>query len=474
MKKSIVLVMLCFSSLLVSGSTITWTGNAGISWSNPNNWSPTQVPVASDSVIITMDSVVIRSGTNAFAEYILITGATARLTIDPTAFLTVENAVSACIIVEMSARLYNQGNLICSQSLDKGVVVKLLGEFHNLNNLYIAQTNGDGINSLFYFKNYISGIIVIENCVQSIISSNTFINDGLITVRDGFGVGVQGGTGFVNNGNINIRRISCVNCYALSGSGNFSNGIGAIINIDDVSGNGAIFNDMSTNQGTLNIDSVAGTFGMFTLGNSSNLGTLNISNIYSDLGRGISVEETFTNAGILKIVAANRIGVEVDGNFINDAAGQVNVSAGSMCHTVNGIQNQNSLVNFGSIVIGDSTTNGIFQNKIVNDPITTNSGSISITHSANALYISDGSVNTVFNIFVSDSRNGLFVDAASVQILDQGLMDIVSSGPGINIAEPGHLSIAVGGQGKTSSHLGYPLVIQLGASLDVNGILDIY
>src|SRR5438105_4035860 len=45
--------VLAIGVLSASAATITWTNIAGGNWSSPANWSPNQVPGASDNVLIT-------------------------------------------------------------------------------------------------------------------------------------------------------------------------------------------------------------------------------------------------------------------------------------------------------------------------------------------------------------------------------------------------------------------------------------
>src|ERR1039458_5109904 len=52
-------LMLALGSNTVRSADLTWTGSASTDWNNPANWTPQQVPTASDHVVINSGSVTI-------------------------------------------------------------------------------------------------------------------------------------------------------------------------------------------------------------------------------------------------------------------------------------------------------------------------------------------------------------------------------------------------------------------------------
>ena len=62
------------NAILVVTTNLTWTGSVSTDWNNPNNWSPQQVPAASDHVIINSGTIIVPAD-GAFAVMDLTGGA---------------------------------------------------------------------------------------------------------------------------------------------------------------------------------------------------------------------------------------------------------------------------------------------------------------------------------------------------------------------------------------------------------------
>jgi len=54
-----VLIISLVTTTSAIAATLTWNGSVSTDWNNPTNWTPQQVPTASDHVMISSNSVTI-------------------------------------------------------------------------------------------------------------------------------------------------------------------------------------------------------------------------------------------------------------------------------------------------------------------------------------------------------------------------------------------------------------------------------
>ena len=68
LRRAVAGILCLLATGLASGQTsMTWTGSVSTDWSNPTNWTPQQVPTASDHVTINSGSSIIIPADGAFA-----------------------------------------------------------------------------------------------------------------------------------------------------------------------------------------------------------------------------------------------------------------------------------------------------------------------------------------------------------------------------------------------------------------------
>ncbi|HLO42693.1 MAG TPA: choice-of-anchor Q domain-containing protein [Leadbetterella sp.] len=222
MKKNFYLLLIVFIGLghASMAQTKTWIGGTVgnlTSWHEPNNWSPSGVPTATDAVLLnsnTTNDPIISSA--AFAKSIDISNGGCPLTVQSTGSLTLSNVGNPINISQGS--ITNNGtitatNTRASQPGNEGALRMTNGNFYQYGTLELIGGNTYGIS--------ISGAAPSEITCYS--GSNTTISgtDGLrftsttafIDMRDGSVMNITGTTrgAFLNPGKVQVAGKLTVN-----------------------------------------------------------------------------------------------------------------------------------------------------------------------------------------------------------------------------------------------------------------------
>lgn len=467
-KKSLFTIILALLIGWVNAATITWTGANDNRWGLATNWTPIGVPTASDSVVINMDSVIIDIPF-AKARTIVLSGSNTALTVEKESELKVGPTTGYGIEMLPGTLLINYGILICDDTKDEGIFGN--ATIRNHGDIQVYNAGDYGIRALGSLTNFVNSDVLISNCSIGLLVGD-FENNGSVTIKDVDGVGFTGS--LVNNGVIDIKNISCNFCYAFFSPGLTNN---STISISKVTGgSGMNIGAGASNFGTINIDSIDGRRGIFaSTGSTSNLGTINISNIYPAIGGiGLTSDGNFTNAGTLDISGAKNIGIEVNGNFTNDAIGVITISSGNEIKSNIGVWVKDTIINFGSLMVSDSTTVGFDQ--IVDpggeDVLTINSGLISINSSATSMNLETGNFNNGGTIDINNCKNGPVISNTAFINTSSSELTINVSEMGLELIDLASFIIQNNSMCSISSQTGDPLSVELGSELDVDGELD--
>lgn len=463
------LILSCHFSKAI---TITWNGSTSQSWEINTNWTPAQVPSVADDVIIDSDSVIIMKGYLAEAKSVLVTGSNVYLTIEDQAQLKISGSTTNGMIIQSSAKVLNYGSLSTNQTGGTGLN-NLASSFENYGDINLVNAGGKGLNSSNSFVNHNGANIQINNCESGLSASDSFINNGLIHIEDVSGVGLIGSDDFINNHIIEIDDVDCFLCDGLLASDQFLNNSGATISINNVDVSiGIFFRDNATNIGTISIDSVHSFSAMYIgSGNTSNQGTLNISNVFLPGGVGLEVNGNFSNSGNIIITSEKKDGITIDDHFINELSGQIMINSGPVDWIANGIVVSDTLTNFGLIQISESTNTGIY-NKNAAIGLTVNGGSIEISATGTAVWMASGSLSNGGGILIDQCTRGLYLSLATWINSSQGNMNISDVNDGIDVTNSSSMEIQFGSEILVSSTLGIPLQIDQGCTLIGDGLME--
>ncbi len=266
MKQIFLAILICLISPLLPAQTAIWTGlGDGLSWEDPDNWMPDQVPQTGDSTVIENDSVVLN--TNADLKNLFLDD-NAILTILSNGSIKFSGALNYALQVADS-KVYNEGTVLVldvgnNDHQHQAIELRNGAAFRNDGMCQIDQTKGRGITvgSGSTFDNYRTVEIHTEYSyaihVFSPNSKFTNYNDIGITANGniGHGISLTSSGEFYNMGIINIQN---------SGS---ESGV-------DIFTGGRFFN-----HGDLNIYGEMPAIGFFMIGSGSSIdildGTVNI------------------------------------------------------------------------------------------------------------------------------------------------------------------------------------------------------
>ena len=368
-------------------AAITWTGAAGDgNFNNPANWSPAQVPGASDTVTIAPSAAIAITIGQADAVQSLSTDKFVTLAISDNASLAVGNtntanaALANAGTISINGFNYNTGLTVAGPevTLSGGGTIAM----GNSGNNYIRATAAAGIlnntgNTIAGAGRLGDGTLTFVNGAQGIVDANLgaqlFLNTGTIAVSNaGLLEASAGGGGLVidslvNNGTGGRIAANGGNVYLANGAviagGTLSTSGGSVVDI----ANTASFDGSAvlvTNAGTVTVQDGAT---LTLLGTLSNLGTLALNGFdyNTDLVIG-SPTVTLTGSGqvLLDNSGNNRIygaaATDVLDNINNVIAGGGQLGVGAMVF-VNGsagIVDANAvpslIVNTGTIAVSNA------------------------------------------------------------------------------------------------------------------------
>ena len=263
---SICLTFIALQFIFQSSFAINWVGGTG-DWNVASNWSPAQVPTASDIAEIQNGTVTIPSGVNAVCRLlhmenssvsvIVASGATittgangcnlqnnATLTIQAGGTFTSNAASSTGIGLRNSGTLINDGIMNLNSATGDVIFMQSGGNITNNGTINASATTSHGL--------------LMENATTS------FTNNGNLIVNDRItGAGGSAGT-FINNGSLEVNGNINFNTAVFTNAST-----GTIYQIGDLN-TGTGF----TNQGTI-------AAGLPTLGSPT--GTINLNGTSPDL-----------------------------------------------------------------------------------------------------------------------------------------------------------------------------------------------
>ncbi len=297
-----------FCCFTLAGFAQTWLGITG-DWQDPNNWTPTLVPTASNTT-----PIVLSAGTPIDVTTIPATVSGSKLTI------------------------------LQNITLPSGVTFNITG----------AIGNGDGVE--------ISGVTLTlsagatlnvsnaeENGIELMAANSNLINSGMISINGtdagntatGYhGIFIGNGTNTVTNNNIlTIRNVDNVNTPGNGvhiQNGTFINSAVGQMRIDTIGGHGILNNNIFTNNGHIAIDSTnadnnAGSLGhgIFNTGvapvfTNTSTGTITIFDIPGGSNGILHAAGDFKNAGTITINDIMMDGIQTNASFCNE--GTLNIA----------------------------------------------------------------------------------------------------------------------------------------------------
>src|SRR5690625_3502624 len=187
MKKQLFFLLLCCISLIgMQAQTITWTGAVNDLYNNANNWSPAQVPTATNDVIIPTGSTMIINA-SASVKSIEVQG-TSSITIDQNLSFSDASSFSSNTTVNWNnSSLYGGGILTNNGTvnLTTGNSRYISGATTIINNGLFTMPNGGHLRlyNTAVFNNTESGIFDIQSDATITYSgseAHNFINSGLL------------------------------------------------------------------------------------------------------------------------------------------------------------------------------------------------------------------------------------------------------------------------------------------------------
>ena len=323
-------------SLLVSlhAVEVTWDGEGNDKeWFNPINWDGDIVPTALDDVVIPSSFIVILDDDTAIQSLRL----EGMLTIENSAVLgvfeatqdgveifrgtlVVDGALNVALAegwgidMQLSSLLIINGKVTINDVGTRGINISTNAELRVSGTLDIvgAESHGVVMNFMCSVEIMASGIVTIEDVLNGIEVSNTFINHGTVLISQ--------------------PKTSFSSTYGIKNSqhGVFEN---------RPSGSIQIIGEFS-----LGIDND---------GEVLNSGTITIENVFF---RGL-ISRSFVNIGVLSIHSSSGLGAIILNSFENHVTGVVNISGmsqGAPCLLLNtGI-----MINSGQVALSNFEGNG--------------------------------------------------------------------------------------------------------------------
>lgn len=176
----IFIFLILLSASHSNAADLNWTGAIDNNWHNANNWSPAQVPTFDDNV--TVNSLVMITGSNIGKSMTILIEASGQLLIQPSARLIIKDQNSDYGIT-LDGRITNNGGLVIESS-DGGILTN--GIFSNAGTITIKNIEGIGIVNQ---------------------AGSVFQNDGLINIDSVLTYGVSNEGNFENDGTIKINHV---------------------------------------------------------------------------------------------------------------------------------------------------------------------------------------------------------------------------------------------------------------------------
>ena len=459
-------------------ATITWTGAAGDgNYDNPANWSPQQVPTATDTAVINTAAKTTITISQNDAVQALSLNKNVTLAVSTGDSLTIGNAGTASSTLTNAGTISLNSSYYDSDLIIGGPKVTLTGGGsivmgnQNDSNRIIAATAG---NQLINVNNTIvgagtignGGALAFTNQAAGIVDANAsnqlFINTGsLVTSNAGLFEATAGGGGLViqsvvNDGTAGRILASGAEVF-LSGAtimgGTLTSSAG--FSIQD-SGN-------ATLDGTAQSVTNAGSLVVNTGETLSVLGTLNNTGIVSLQSSYYDSDLTFGPAG------------STPGTATLTGGGSVVLGDANSSDRIYGAIAGDTLVNLNNTISGSGSI-GVGQLNLVND------GTISATGTANALLIQTtsfinnglleavGSAGLIITTSVNDSGGGtLLSSGGTVQLAGGTIVGGViksTNGGSIAVTSQGTLD----GSSQTVTNLG-TIEVNTGETLTLLGTI---
>ncbi len=506
MKQILVLCLVIFYyHLSESQQRIEWAKAGNGFWHVALNWTPPQVPGALDTVIIEHDSVAIRDGISAEAARVVVAsnGSPTGLGIVFGGSLTIlgSNSDGLDISGEM-ASFENAGQLTVSDVQEVALLMDGVN-FHNTASGQITIKGPIGIGGIqvklrpLYEINFINEgeINITEAKLFAIDCDGAFKNFGSIYARHCLS-GI--GTAFRSAHNYGTIKVDSVDNQALIVESDFTNHDGAEIFVDSIQDHAIIVIDSLINHGDIDVKNI----GERAIWNSSghlvnhknisltnhDVGIFNFNGKFFNLDAGktlidssrnqaiISLDSMF-NQGLICIRDCQENGISNQQYIYNE--GKITIFRSGL----HGIENDRSFakfINADSIVIDSCDGSGIRNLR----GFFSNQGNIQI-HSGGAV-TSDGVVveaDTFSNIGMihieAVQEVGLaafqrFVGIPSVVDIFGGEVHIVDvDGTSMFILANAELKVGAAAKIQTTDDSGVPMDIQEGATVEIQGILEV-
>ena len=415
---ALLLFGLLFSINFLHAQSILWTGGGdNVSWSDVDNWAPNNLPVSADSVEIGLGAIVTANINADVNNIALINGST--LNIDAGITFEVSGADTGLVVSPLCS-LVVAGQLDVKNCVHAGIVNR--GYFSNFANVEVVNIDETGI--------------INEGCISNKMNGKIII--------DSTNLGLSVDTGMIENiGSLKV---------------NHSEGI-AIVN-----------KGVFSNEGGISI-MTAGRFGIFNQDSIYNSPSANIEiediNWVSFPPSGIInyVTSKIMNDGSIIIIDSDDSALTNHGRFYNSNSLDI-----SNCHE--GIQNNNYIENYAASSIKINNISHGFTNEEANDTLV-NLGSILITNSTTQGIVNRGTISNYDSIkiqtagnFGISNRDFIYNSSNGVILIDDVTGNGLSSGffQG-NMVNHGQVII--------SRIMGNPLNVELGAIFECQGVLDL-
>lgn len=412
--KNFFVLIICFSTTLLSAAEVEWTGNTSTSWNNPNNWDCNCLPGPDDDVSIPFGDLV-SVNTTVTIHSLNLRG---QLTILPNQTLTIDGQLDGTQIAlsHFAGSIINEGTFVITNQLDRiawdqsdqGDVTNN-GEIRienfactgDCSGLDIFTLNGDFINNgTLFFASPTSN--------DGISLNGTFTNNGTLQMDN---ASIDGGllrigqyASFINNGGAN-----CLFENITPTAESLVRGLQTLQNFTTVENHGLLrIHSTSTSLESMLLRGTDATF--------VNTGTLEI--VGGKLGINARDLQTFDNQGNIDLRGQANRGLELFYSIELSNSGTITCTDASAATAIycNGDDLRPQLTNTGTISVSDylneaTTARGLH----LNNADVNNQGLIDLNGSGSGLALDLGT-DSLYNATTGNIRLDHFdegIDAAA-------------------------------------------------------------
>ncbi len=437
---------------------VTWIDKGTGSWHVASNWDCTCVPTAQDTVVITHDTVIIGSGSMAFAKLLILKTIgpdTAALLVGNNAILGVRPEIlilqKDTAIQIHNAELVNQGSIFIEES-KVGIYLSPGRSILSNNDRIAMRFSKKGVVNHGSAENHIGalmefhsmvGIVSQDACIENY---GDFVNRGALSVHSVQIMGVltrKPGAQFLNWGQIEMD--TCQRAFEVTDTGDVLN-LGRII-----------------------LRNVAGAVRAQQKGIFSNAGYLSV-NRTSQAGLSCYSGGQLFNSDTAIIRNVTEDGITIRGSFINSVTGFIQVSdVQGASHQGVDVGIENTLNNDGTLRIDSVDTEaGIFAGF---GSLISNEGSIQIDIAQTGVLAEEAGVENFGAFGIEACAEGLHISDAMLDNSASGTFQISNCIDGLIIDQ--NAIFVNDGMTHISDISQVPLLVVETAELTNTGILDV-